>query len=146
MLSQNREPEVMDASITRKMADTIRAFRISQIIGTIAQLEIPDRLAGDALTAGELASLSGCHAGATYRLMRAARELGLVASGPDARYTLTALGQTLRSDVPGSVRDTAIAFDLSWTLAAMGKVERGGAHRTTPDSRDARHGAFSILF
>ena len=89
----------------------IRAFRISQIVGTIAQLRIPDRLASGARTAGEKrASLIGCHAGATHRLMRAASDLGLVASGSYARFTLTELGQSLRSDVPGSVRNSAIAL------------------------------------
>jgi hypothetical protein len=79
-------------------------------VGTLAQLGIPDRLAGGALAAGELAGLIACHPGATYRLLRAATGLGLVASTPDARFTLTALGQTLRSDVPGSMRDSAIAL------------------------------------
>jgi len=113
MLSGDRDAVssvLVDASIARQMSDMIRAFRISQIVGTIAQLGIPDRLASGARTAGELASLIGCHAGATHRLMRAASDLGLVASGSDARFTLTALGQSLRSDVPGSVRDSAIAL------------------------------------
>ena len=88
----------------------IRGFRTSQVVGTIARLGIPDRLVNGARTAGELASLIGCHAGATHRLMRAASDLGLVVSGSDARFTLTALGQSLRSDVPGSVRDSAIAL------------------------------------
>ena len=109
MLSGRRMADI-DTSIARQMSDMIRAFRISQIVGTIAQLGIPDRLASGARTAGELASLIGCHAGATHRLMRAASNLGLVASGSDARFTLTALGQSLRSDVPGSVRDSAIAL------------------------------------
>jgi hypothetical protein len=113
MLSGDRDAMssvLVDASIARQMSDMIRAFRISQIVGTIAQLGIPDRLASGARTAGELASLIGCHAGATHRLMRAASDLGLVASGSDARFTLTGLGQSLRSDVPGSVRDSAIAL------------------------------------
>ena len=113
MLSGDRDAMssvLVDASIARQMSDMIRAFRISQIVGTIAQLGIPDRLASGARTAGELASLIGCHAGATHRLMRAASDLGLVASASDARFTLTALGQSLRSDVPGSVRDSAIAL------------------------------------
>ena len=103
MLSEDRDAVssvLVDASIARQMSDMIRAFRISQIVGTIAQLGIPDQLGSGARTAGELASLIGCHAGATHRLMRAASDLGLVASGSDARFTLTALGQLLRSDVP----------------------------------------------
>ena len=113
MLLGHRTAELsafVDFSIARQMSDMIRAFRISQVVGAIAQLGIPDRLAGGARTAGELASLTGCHAGATDRLMRAASHLGLVASGPDARFMLTALGQSLRSDVPGSLRDAAIAL------------------------------------
>jgi hypothetical protein len=90
MLSGDRDavPSVLvDASIARQMSDMIRAFRISQIIGTIAQLGIPDQLASGARTATELASLIGSHAGATHRLMRAASDLGLVAWGSDARFT-----------------------------------------------------------
>jgi hypothetical protein len=100
----------VDASIARQMSDMVKSFRISQIVGTIAQLGIPDQLASGARTATELASLIGSHTGATHRLMRAASDLGLVAWGSDARLTLTALGQSLRSDVPGSVRDLAVAL------------------------------------
>jgi len=105
-VSQKRD----DDSIARQMSDMIRAYRISQIVGTISRLAIPDRLAGGALTVNELARLIGCDAGATFRLMRAAWALGLVASTPDARFSLTALGQTLQSDVPASMRDLAIAL------------------------------------
>ena len=104
MLSGDRKTGssvLVDASIARQMSDMIRGLRISQVVGTIAGLAIPDRLVSGALSVSELARLIGCHAGATYRLMRAARELRLVASASDGRFTLTALGQTLRSDVPG---------------------------------------------
>jgi phospholipid N-methyltransferase len=103
-------PLSVDALAVRQMSDMIRAYRISQVVGTIAQLGIPDRLAGGSLTADELALLTGCHVGATNRFMRAASALGLVVVGPDARFILTALGQTLRSDVSGSARDSAIAL------------------------------------
>jgi hypothetical protein len=144
MLSGDRDAVssvLVDASIARQMSDMIRAFRISQIVGTIAQLGIPDRLASGARTAGELASLIGCHAGATHRLMRAASDLGLVASGSDARFTLTALGQSLRSDVPGSVRDSAIALTSPGHWLPWGALECGSTHWTAPDGRDARRGA-----
>ena len=131
MLSGDRDAVssvLVDASIARQMSDMIKAFRISQIVGTIAQLGIPDRLASGARTAGELASLIDCHAGATHRLMRAASDLGLVESGPDALFTLTALGQSLRSDVPGSVRDSAIALTSPGHWLPWGRLS--GAVRT----------------
>jgi SAM-dependent methyltransferase len=94
----------------QQMAGMIRSFWISQIVGTLAQLAIPDRLAGRQLAAHELAREIACHGGATYRLMCAAGTLGLVSSTSDGRFSLTSLGETLRSDVPGSMRDSAVAL------------------------------------
>ena len=113
MLSGDRDAVssvLVDASIARQMSDMIRAFRISQIVGTIAQPGIPDPLASGARTAGELASLIDCHAGATHRLYAGGKRPWTCRVRADARFTLTALGQSLRSDVPGSVRDSAIAL------------------------------------
>ena len=48
MLSEDRDAVssvLVDASIARQMSDMIRAFRISQIVGTIAQLGFPIDLA-----------------------------------------------------------------------------------------------------
>jgi hypothetical protein len=78
MLSGDRKTGssvLVDASIARQMSDMIRGLRTSQVVGTIAWLGIPDRLVNGARSAGELASLIGCHAGATHRLMRAAMTL-----------------------------------------------------------------------
>jgi SAM-dependent methyltransferase len=95
---------------TEQMSQMIKAYWTSQIVGTFARLGIPDHLASGPLAAGEVAQLIDSHPGATNRLMRAAIELGLVAPTPDARFGLTALGETLRSDLPGSLRDSAIAL------------------------------------
>jgi len=96
--------------LAAQMSQMIRAYWISQIVGTFARLGIPDHLAGGPLAAGQLARLITCHPGATQRVMRAATELGLVAPAANARFSLTALGETLQSDLPGSVRNSAIAL------------------------------------
>jgi SAM-dependent methyltransferase len=113
MSSSNRERmsrQLAAKQPTEQMSQMIRAYWTSQIVGTLARLGIPDHLAKGPLGAGEVARLIGCHPGATYRLMRAAIELGLVTSMPDARFVLTALGETLRSDLLDSMRDSAIAL------------------------------------
>jgi hypothetical protein len=55
----------------QQMADMIRAFWISQIVGTFAQLAIPDHLAGGAPSSGELLGCSpvmpGQHTGLCER-------------------------------------------------------------------------------
>jgi precorrin-6B methylase 2 len=104
---------------TEKMSQMIQGYWISQIIGTLAWLAIPDHLAGAPLRADELAELIDCHPGATYRLMRAAKMVGLVVATSDGRFSLTSLGEILRSEVPSSMRDVAIAvtgpaFWLPW--------------------------------
>jgi SAM-dependent methyltransferase len=106
-------PQIAANRPVEQMSQMIRAYWVSQVVGTFARLGIPDHLTNGPLAASEVAQLIACHPGATHRLMRAAIELGLVASGPDARFSLTALGETLRSDIPGSMRDSASALTAS---------------------------------
>jgi SAM-dependent methyltransferase len=114
--------------LAAQMLEMIRAYWISQIVGTFARLGIPDHLAREPLAAGQLAQLIACHPGATERLMRAALELGLVVAAPGARFSLTALGETLQFDVPGSVRESAIALTSPGHWLPWGKL--GEAVRT----------------
>jgi SAM-dependent methyltransferase len=123
----------------QQMAQMIRGYWISQIVGTLAQLRIPDYLAGGPLAADELAPLIACHAEATYRLMRAAKVVGLVVSTADGRFSLTSLGETLRPDVPGSMRDSAIALTAPGHWLPWGRLSdavRQG-RRQTPETLGA---------
>jgi SAM-dependent methyltransferase len=97
-------------SNAKEMALMIRGYWISQIVGTLAQLGIPDQLAGGPLGAIELARAIDCDTEATYRLLRAAKVVGLVVATPDGLFDLTPLGDILRSNVSGSARDSAIAL------------------------------------
>ena len=63
-----------------------------------------DVLAFGAATARDLAAKAGTDPEATFRLLRALASVGvLAADGP--RFVLTPVGETLRSDVPHSMRD-----------------------------------------
>jgi SAM-dependent methyltransferase len=88
----------------------IRAYWISQIVGTVARLGIPDRLTSGPRAAGEVAASIACDPDATYRLLRASRVAGLVMATSDGQFALTPLGEKLRADLPGSMRDAAIAI------------------------------------
>src|SRR3569832_2568608 len=63
-----------------QMARMIRGYWISQIVGTFAQLGIPDRLAHGPMEAGEIARSIACDADATCRLLRVVFVVGFVAS------------------------------------------------------------------
>jgi SAM-dependent methyltransferase len=104
----------MVESVTNPVAETmlrmITGYRVSQIAGTLAELGIPDRLANGPLSFDALAKAIGCNPEATYRLLRASASIAVVSAMADGRFSLTPLGEILRSKVPGSMRESAIAM------------------------------------
>jgi hypothetical protein len=92
------------------MLQVITGYRVSQIVGTLAELGIPVRLANGPLSFDELAKAIGCDPESTYRLLRASASVNVVSAMDDGRFGLTPLGEILRSKVPGSMRECAIAL------------------------------------
>jgi len=91
-----------------QMMQFVMGSWVSQAVGAGARLGIADHVAAGAKTAEDVAQRVGASPDAVFRLMRALASLGLfTVSGRD--FSLTALGETLRADVPGSMRDFAIA-------------------------------------
>lgn len=91
-----------------QMFGMITGFWVSQIVGVAARLKIADHLRDGAKSAQELAALTGAEPSALFRVLRAAASLGVFQLGADDRFSLTALGETLASGVPGSMREMAI--------------------------------------
>jgi SAM-dependent methyltransferase len=81
----------------------------TQAVATAVRLGIPDRLAAGPGTPDEVAGAAGAHAGATRRLMRGLASLGVLAPAEGGRYALTAVGERLRGDAPGSLREMFVA-------------------------------------
>ena len=87
---------------SEQMQLLITGFRVSQAVHTAAELRLSDLLASQPMTAGDLATAAGCDPDALHRLLRALASLGVYEQLPDGRFASTALGDQLRSDVPGS--------------------------------------------
>jgi hypothetical protein len=89
---------------------------ISQAIGTVIDIGIPDLLAKGARRCADLAREAAVSDDGLYRLLRALASLGLFAEGADRRFKLTAIGQHLRSDHPQSIAGYArfTAHDSTW--------------------------------
>ena len=108
----------------------------AQIISAIAQLGVPDRIAGGTASIDDLARDCNANPDALYRLLRAGATLDLCTEVVGKRFTLTPLGETLRSGVPGSIRDFVIAETAPGHWLPWGKladaVRRGGS--TVPDT------------
>jgi O-methyltransferase domain/Dimerisation domain len=82
---------------------------VSQLVGSLCRLGIPDALAEQPLTSAVIAKKCGSNPDATYRILRAATGLGLLKEIPPGTFQLTPLGDVLKSNTPGSLRDFSIA-------------------------------------
>jgi DNA-binding transcriptional ArsR family regulator len=103
-----------------------RTFGIArtQVIGTLAELGVPDALAdGGPATAADLAARLDLDADALHRVLRAAAVDGLVRLDRRGRFRLTKLGRTLRSDAPSSLRPWARYMALASTRDAWGDLD-----------------------
>ncbi|MBV9425030.1 MAG: hypothetical protein JOZ98_19120 [Solirubrobacterales bacterium] len=97
-------------TLSAELMRMIHGYRISQIVAALAQLGIPDELADRRRSSDELATATDADPDALARLLRAAATIGLLDEHQQDFFTLTKLGALLRTDVPGSLRDAAIAI------------------------------------
>lgn len=91
---------------------------------TAASLRIPDVLARGPKTADEVALAIGANSAAVYRLMRGVASVGVLVATPDGKFSLTPVGELLRSDVPGSMRSALVAEMAQGHWLPWGDLER----------------------
>ena len=101
-------PDTAGPASTAAMLQLIAGFRISRIVYAAARLGLADLLHESPADSAALASRTASHAPSLHRLMRALASIGILAEDEQHRFSLTALGAVLRSDVPGSLRAWAI--------------------------------------
>ena len=89
---------------------------ISQALGTVVELGIPDQLAKGPRRCRDLARQVGGSEDGVYRLMRSLASVGVFTETKDRRFKLTPMGQLLRSDHPRSAAGYAhfTAHDSTW--------------------------------
>lgn len=81
---------------------------ISQMLYAAAKLGLADHLAGEPMSAEDLAPAVGVQAEPLYRLMRALAGEGVFAEDEHRRFSLTPMAELLRSDAAGSKQAMAI--------------------------------------
>jgi DNA-binding CsgD family transcriptional regulator len=87
------------------LVDVILCAMAAKVVHAAAELRIADLLAQGVQTTEELAERTGTHAPSLRRLLRALAGLGVLTQTGPERFELAQLGQQLRADVPGSVRE-----------------------------------------
>jgi hypothetical protein len=115
----------------------INGHWVAQIVRTAAELRLADHVVSGADTAEAVAARESSDPAATYRLMRACVSIGLLRRTGDRGFAVTPTGDLLRSDVPGSLRDSALTFAAPGHWLPWGKL---------PDAvRQGRSQAESVL-
>ena len=98
-------PQAMPPSA--QLLEMIFGFMISRSIAVAAHFGIADLLKDGPKTSDEIALTIGAHPRSLYRLLRALAGAGIFAEAADGRFSLTPLGELLRSDAPESLRGFA---------------------------------------
>jgi SAM-dependent methyltransferase len=83
-------------------------YWVTQAVGVVARLGVADHLGDGPRQSDELAQMVGADPDALYRLLRLLASLGVFVEAAPGSFGLTPLGETLRSDAPGSMRNFAI--------------------------------------
>jgi len=107
------------------MLDLITGYWVSQMVFVAASLGIADVLAKGPKTSKAIAEQVGAHAPFVHRLLRALASVGVFAETPNGRFRLTPAAATLRSGVPGSLRDFALMMVDDYNWAGWGALLHG---------------------
>ena len=91
-----------------RLYELINASWTTQALYAAVALRIPEALAGGPQSADSLARATGCHPASLRRLLRGLVSLEVCREDEDGAFTLSPIGDLLRADVPGSLRDWAI--------------------------------------
>jgi hypothetical protein len=86
------------------MLNLIQGYWVSRAVYIVAKLGIPDLLNDGSKTSEELAEATGTHAPLLYCLLRELASSGAFDEDEHGRLSLTRVGATLRTEVPGSLR------------------------------------------
>lgn len=91
-----------------QLAHLLFGFWASQAVYVAARLDIAGKLREGPQTAEDLSRLTATHAHSLYRLLRMLASVGVLSEDSERRFSLTAVGDCLRDDVPGSQRAMAL--------------------------------------
>ena len=108
MMSDNNENNAAQMSPMETMLQMMSGLWVSRGIYIAAKLGIADYLKDGAKTAEELAPVTDAHADSLYRILRMLAMVGVFYQDGENRFGLTPLSETLLSDAPVSLRESAI--------------------------------------
>jgi hypothetical protein len=112
-------PEQSPSAALRRLAN---GFQVSQAIYVAATLGIADELRAGPRSSADLAEATESHPDALHRLLRALASVDVLHEGADGRFSLTELGECLRSDAPQPVGGWAALIGRPYFWTAWGAL------------------------
>jgi predicted O-methyltransferase YrrM len=129
---RNSAPAPADAA---RVLGLIGGYQVSQAIYAAAQLKLPDLIAAGVDTSEDLAARAGAVPDRVHRLLRSLAAYGLFTQTGSRSWGLTPAGETLRSDVPGSLHAMAVMWNEEHYDACRGLLEAVRRGRPAFDQR-----------
>lgn len=106
-------------------ADLLRlidGFKISQAIHTAAVLGVADRISDGVCVSDDIADATGAHREAMYRLLRALAAHGVLREDEGRRFSLTPMGECLRSEADLPLAPHAVLMGQPYYWQAWGHL------------------------
>jgi O-methyltransferase domain/Dimerisation domain len=122
----------------------INGFQISQAIHVAAVLGVADHLASGPRPSDEIAAAVGANPPALYRLLRALAAVGVFREHEDRRFSLTAMGECLRSDAEEPVMPFATFIGQAYQWQTWGHLLH--SVKTGENAFRALHGTSSWVY
>lgn len=111
---------------------------IAGAVSALARLGVADHLDAGPLSAEELAAKVGAQPGPLYRLMRATASVGVLAEGPQGKFSQTPVSALLRTTGSPSLRGWAMMNSQEWHMRGWERLEH--CVRTGEQALDSIYG------
>jgi hypothetical protein len=121
-MMSGEEKATADPTPRDALALLIGGFQGTQLVYVAAKLGLADYLNDGPRRSQDLAQAVQVDPGALHRVMRTLAVFGVLVEHEDGRFGLTPIGELLRTGVPGSLRDQAIANGGPEEWATLGSL------------------------
>jgi hypothetical protein len=105
-----------------ELTKLINGFQLSRMIQVVASLGVADLLKDGPRPYDEIAAATGAHPRSMYRLLHALASAGVLDEKADACFSLTDIGECLRSDSPHSRAASARTTDRAYVWNSWGAL------------------------
>ncbi len=136
--SNRTEPTEDERAAAAAVLRMICGIHVSRAVYVAAELGLADRLADGQMTSAGLAEATHTHEPSLYRVLRVLASLGVLTEDADRSFGLTLLGERLRTDVPASMRSSAMLVESLGGVRAFEPIIE--TVRTGTPGVDVAHG------